>query len=209
MSDLIAQFAAILDQASAAGVGSTELLVRQLGSEGELIRRCAITHQFTPEVLCALDPSLDRASAEQAFHRLARLSLVIRSPDGLALHDRAREELFAGWLAPAKLELLREISTRLIAYLDPLVKAAGGAEQEKLIRRRLFHLIAVDQDAGIDAFEEAFEESLLFRIVTRGARKLGLMQKRVACQDRLASHDLLQKAVRFGRIAAPHQDACE
>jgi len=159
MSDLIAQFAAILDQASAAGVGSTELLVRQLGTEGELIRRCAITHQFTPEVLRALDPSLDRTSAEQAFHRLARLSLVIRSPDGLALHDRAREELFAGWLAPAKLELLREISTRLIAYLDPLVKAAAGAEQEKLIRRRMFHLIAVDQDAGIDAFEQAFEDS--------------------------------------------------
>lgn len=159
MSDLIAQFAAILDQASVAGVGSTELLVRQLGAEGELIRRCAITHQFTPEVLRALDPSLDRTGAEQAFHRLARLSLVIRSPDGLALHDRAREELFALWLAPEKRELLREISARLIAYLDPLVQAAAGAEQEKLIRRRLFHLIAVDQDAGIAAFEEAFEES--------------------------------------------------
>ncbi|HVR40195.1 MAG TPA: hypothetical protein VMU84_13960 [Thermoanaerobaculia bacterium] len=159
MTDLLSQFAAMVEQSSAAGGGSIELLVAQLGDEGELVRRCAITHQFTPAVLRVLDPSLDPAEAEARFHRLARLSLVIRSPDGLALHDRAREQLFAGWLVPERIDELRTISARLTFYLGALTGSAAGAEREKLVRRHLFHLIAVDQDAGIDAFEKEFETS--------------------------------------------------
>jgi tetratricopeptide (TPR) repeat protein len=159
MRDLLAQFSAIVEQSAATSTSSVELLVDQLGHEGELVRRCAITHQFTPAVLRVLDPSLDPAEAEERYRRLARLSLVMRSPDGMALHDRAREQLFRDWLAADRLPQLREISRRLATYLGELVDDAVGAEREKLSRRHLFHLIAIDQDAGIEAFEEEFERS--------------------------------------------------
>lgn len=159
MTDVLSAFADMLEQSSAVGEGSIELLVVQLGEEGELLRRCAITHQFTPELLRVLDPSLDESAARDRFYRLARLSMVMSSPDGLALHDRAREQLFAGWLAAERIAELREISRRLVVHFDALINFAVGAEREKLLRRRLFHLVAVNQDAGIDAFEESFETS--------------------------------------------------
>jgi tetratricopeptide (TPR) repeat protein len=159
MSDVLAQFAAMIEQSSGPGGGSIELLVAQLGAEGELIRRCAITHQFTPETLRVLDPSLDEEEATARFHRLARLSLIVRSPDGLALHDRAREQLFSGWFAPERIGELREISRRLVDHIGALADAAVGAEREKLARRRIFHLVAVAQDAGINAFGEEFDTS--------------------------------------------------
>jgi len=157
MTNVLAQFATMLGQSAASG-GSTELLVEQLGEEGELVRRCAITHQFSPEVLRVLDPALNEAEAAEHFDRLARLSLVTPSPDGLALHDRAREQLFAGWFAPDRIEALREISARLTQHFgDILASGIAGADREKITRRYLFHLVAVDQDSGIAAFEDEIE----------------------------------------------------
>jgi tetratricopeptide (TPR) repeat protein len=160
MTDLLAQFAVMLDQTPDASGGSTEMLVEQLGDEGELVRRCAITHQFTPDLLRVLDSSLGERESEESFDRLARLPLMTYNPDGLALHDRARQHLFAQWLKPDRIGMLREISRRLTIHFDQRVETAEGIEREKLARRHLFHFIAVDQDAGVAAFEHEFE---LFR----------------------------------------------
>lgn len=159
MTDVLSEFAAMLDR-SAGASGSTELLVTELGEEGELVRRCAIPHQFTADLLCVLDPALTPAAADRSFDHLARLSLVTYTSSGLALHDRARRQLFAGWLEPERFGTLREISKRLSEHFKAMIGQASGLERERLSRLYLFHFVAVDQDAGIDLFEVEFKSSL-------------------------------------------------
>jgi tetratricopeptide (TPR) repeat protein len=156
-TDLVAQFAALIEQHAAEGA-SIDLVLGQLErDEAALLRKAAIPHQFNPEVLRVLEPSLTEEQADARFRRFTRLSTVISTPDGAALHDNARQQLFATWLAPDCLAELADISSRLLGYCEQLMDAADVVSREKLRRRYIFHFVAVSQDLGISTFEDEFE----------------------------------------------------
>jgi tetratricopeptide (TPR) repeat protein len=156
MSELVAQFAALLQKTDVTAGGSIDLLLAQLDpAAADLLRKCAITHQFNEETLRVLEPSLSEEQAAERFDQFTRLSAVIATPDGLALHDRVRQHLFGSWLGSAA---LRDVSERLVVWIEEeLAKDIPETEREKLQRRRIFHRIAIDQNAGIDEFEDQFE----------------------------------------------------
>ncbi|HYR27335.1 MAG TPA: hypothetical protein VEU30_02650 [Thermoanaerobaculia bacterium] len=114
--------------------------------EGNVLRRAALTHQFTLEMLRILDPELTEEEAKVFFTRFSRLSAVMITPDGLALHDRAREHLFSTWLRAPEGEF-REIHARLAAFVAAQIEVAGDTTAfEKLSRRLTFHRVGVDQN---------------------------------------------------------------
>jgi len=158
VSDLVAEFGLLLKQSAPEPGGSIDLVLGNLApGEGTVLRRAALTHQFTREILRILDPELSEEEAAALFTRFNRLSAVMVTPDGLALHDRAREHLFRTWLRAPGGEF-REIHARLAAFVAAqLENASDTTAFEKLSRRLIFHRVGVDQDDGIAAFEEEFE----------------------------------------------------
>ena len=160
MSELVAQFAALLAQTDVTAGGSIDLLLAQLEpAAADLLRKCAIPHQFNDDTLRVLEPSLTPGGASERFEQFSRLSAVIATPDGLALHDRVRQHLFGVWLGSAEHgREFREVSARLVASMnEQLAVDRPESEKETLRRRRIFHLLAVDQNAGIAEFEREFE----------------------------------------------------
>lgn len=156
-ADLLAQMQALRAEVES-GATSIDMLLDTLNpAEAELLRKCAISHQFTPEILRVLDPSLSEDEAEARYDEISGLSMIIRTPDGLGLHDRAREELFPSWLEADRREGFAVISRRLADYFDALMRA-DLTHLEKYRRRYIFHLTGADQRAGYNAFRHTYDE---------------------------------------------------
>jgi tetratricopeptide (TPR) repeat protein len=156
-ADLLAQLDALRDEVKS-GATSVGMLLDTLDpAEAALLRKCAITHQFTPEILRVLDPTLTEQEAEAQYDEISGLSMVIRTPDGLGLHDRAREELFPSWLEPEHHDELVALSCRLADHFAALMKI-DSAHLQNYRRRYVYHLIGADQRAGYKAFRETYDE---------------------------------------------------
>lgn len=158
MSTTVAQ--RILERLAAQTPDATESLIFAGARQRDraLLRRCAIPHQFTADLLPVLDPELPESEAAGTLKRLALLHSVIRSPDGYALHDRARGILFAAWLEPANREELRSISERLVVHYEAMLCRRLETDYDKIRRRWLFHLFAVDEDRACSELEKRFEK---------------------------------------------------
>jgi tetratricopeptide (TPR) repeat protein len=160
VSELVAQFAALLAQTDVTAGGSIDLLLAQLEpAAADLLRKCAIPHQFNDDTLRVLTPSLTPEGAAERFEQFSRLSAVIATPDGLALHDRVRQHLFSVWLGAAEYgREFREVSGRLVASITEQLRVEPlESEKDTLRRRRIFHSLAVNQNDGIAEFEQEFE----------------------------------------------------
>src|SRR5262245_15824332 len=92
----------------------------------EHLRLGAIPHEFSPAVLRSLDPELSEARARSRFEEFSQLSCVISVPDGLALHDATRAELFGQWLTPDRRATFQQASARLVTFYRDLEAATTG-----------------------------------------------------------------------------------
>ena len=155
MTDVLSEFKLLLAQESPAERGSSsETLLRLMpAATAKCFQLCAIPHEFNPPVLRVLEPDLDEAGAQARYDEFSQLSCVIAVPDGLALHDVTRAELFGDWLKPDRGQQFREANARLVAHYDGLVVAVSGTAREVLALQRMFHLLGADQEAGFRQFE--------------------------------------------------------
>lgn len=156
-ADLLAEMQALRAEVESGATSVTMLLDSLDAAEAELLRKCAITHQFTPDILRVLEPTLSQEAAEESYDEISGLSMVIRTPDGLGLHDRTREELFPSWLEGDRCDEFAAISRRLSDYFAALM-SVDAAHQEKYRRRYVFHLIGADQQAGYEAFRKSYDQ---------------------------------------------------
>jgi tetratricopeptide (TPR) repeat protein len=154
MSELVARFQRLLAELPGRAPGSSiDLLLHTMDPESAAqLRLCAIPHAFTPSVLQALVPGLDAARAEQQCRAFGALSMVVAGPDGLAMHDEARRYLFTQWFRPEVAGDFAAASSRLVAYFEQATAATDQA-LEIVHRRRMFHLLGIDQAKGFAEFE--------------------------------------------------------
>jgi tetratricopeptide (TPR) repeat protein len=114
---------------------------------------CAIPHQFDPQVLRALDPTLGQAEAENRCEEFARLSIVTSAGSAWTIHDQSRRKMLDEWLRPDNWRDFSEASARLVSYFNDIVECAIGPERETALRQRMYHLVGAQPEAGFAEFE--------------------------------------------------------
>lgn len=152
MSDVLREFQQLLTRAGESGSSIEMLLGSMPPVAATHLRLCAIPHEFNPSVLRAMTPELDLEQAKARYEELSRLSCVIVVPDGLALHDATRAELFAQWLKADHEAQFRAVSGRLVTYYEALVGGVA-APGNAIVHARMFHLLGGDPVRGFAEFE--------------------------------------------------------
>jgi tetratricopeptide (TPR) repeat protein len=116
------------------------------------LRRCAIPHLVDREVLQVLAPWLSPSQAAERFEELAELSVMQECENGIAIHDRWRQALFAWWLRAENLAEFETVSRSLAQHFGALAGAGAGPDAEAAGRRHMYHLLGADRRAGVAAF---------------------------------------------------------
>jgi len=153
----LAAFKRLLDHASSdaeelAPVTFTEALVG--GTRANVLRRCAIPHEFNCEMLRVLEPSLTAEEASRCYDRFLELSIIQVRGEVLSMHERWRKPLFKWWLRPENYAEFAEVSRRLAAnFLATDRREDAGSEVEPTLRKHLYHLIGADPPAGFTMFK--------------------------------------------------------
>lgn len=153
MVDLVAEFQRLADVGADQPGEQTNLLLNTLSPVlARRIRLCAIPHQFDAELLAVLEPEIAREEAQRLCEEVARFSVVTAAGDQWAIHDSARGEIFASWLAPAHRPEFTYTSRRLADHFRQQAAGLGGAERETALRQYMYHLLGSDVDAGYAEF---------------------------------------------------------
>jgi tetratricopeptide (TPR) repeat protein len=148
----------MLAQLTSPKIESIDLVLAGLSeNDAELLRRCAIPHDFSVPILKILDRDLTDEKASVALGRLSRLSCVVSTSDGYAVHSSARATLLARWRAPEHLLDFRVISGRLADYYALRLRDVEMAEQQTLWNRYVYHMLASDEEEACKFIEIAFE----------------------------------------------------
>ncbi len=157
MQNLIADFQALTTELATRGPGgSVEFLLEQMEPESaRYLRLCAIPHQFDADILRVLAPWLSAIEADEECRQFAELPVVTFTPYGMALHDKARRQLFEQWIGPPINDEFVGASGRLVDYLafKKETNLSPGLK-ETLENVWMFHLFGADQVAGFDVFQE-------------------------------------------------------
>jgi tetratricopeptide (TPR) repeat protein len=154
MSTRLADFERLLAQHAQQQFSSVETLLAVLPPQlGELLRLCAIPHEFDTSILQVLDPKLDVSGAAQLYDELLDLACVSVSENAAMLHESARRELFARWLTAERATVFRAASARLESHFEWLAQASNARGSEVAAQQALFHALAVDQARAFTSFE--------------------------------------------------------
>jgi tetratricopeptide (TPR) repeat protein len=162
---LLNDFICLLTPDTADAPGSTvEAFLSLLGPEiADAIRRSAIPHEMTPNLLQVLVPNLDAENAVCLCGKIASYSFATPDGDGgFSFHDQTRQELFDWWLrrgdgalfARLSLDLVTEYSRRLETLSE-----SNGELFETLLRKRMYHLMGADQSQGFTEFQRLFSRA--------------------------------------------------
>lgn len=162
MDDRLEEFQQLLKTISGKGTGAAvDLLLRQIDSDqARCLQLCAIPHEFDMSILRALAPDLSEEQARQYCEAFAKLSLVTKLGESLAIHEESRRYLFDQWLDSARETEFRAASGRLAEYFDALsrrLRTETATESsdavEHALRKRMFHLIGASRGEGLAEFE--------------------------------------------------------
>lgn len=203
-ADIIADFRKLLASVPTdPDARTTELLVQGLDlEEGELLRRCAIPHQFDLTIVAVLAPELSQDERRRCYDSFTQLPIVTPAVETLAMHDRSRKYLFQKWLEPEQQTEFAAISARLAEFFSKQ-EGAASVTQESFPRRRMFHLIGADQDRGIDEFENLCRESRRHLRLTDCQNLIKLARE---YDPVLTPHNLIRVAYAEGKLAADLRD---
>ena len=158
MSDILREFEELLSQTHDRGLaGSIDLLLLQMDDQkADVLRLCAIPHQFNVEIIRTLAPKLDEQSASEFFAEFQNLSIVISMDENAALHDEARTHLLDKWLKSPARQFV-QANQRLVTYFEKQLSDTSGQSKENLIVLKMYHLIGADQLQGFQEFENIFD----------------------------------------------------
>jgi len=153
MSDVFLRFQESLGRISPTVEGSrVEILLKLLEPKiAQLLRLCAIPHEFDPHLLSVLSPGL--SNTDQLFEKLARIPFVTLMTDEAVMHDQIRRELFSFWLKEGNRISFASTSQRLSEHFEAKMSSADGWQRQRLAMNRMFHLIGADFAHGFEEFE--------------------------------------------------------
>ena len=155
--DTLAAFKQLLDRATSdsealAPLTLTDALVGPV--RANVLRRCAIPHEFNREMLSVIEPSLTSTEASRCYDAFMELSIIQVGSDVLSMHERWRKPLFNWWLRQENRTEFEEVSHRLADYFLAANRPADvGAEVEPSLRKHLYHVLGSDLPAGFTMFE--------------------------------------------------------
>jgi len=159
-SSIFEEYRKLVEELPKGMAGSVELVARQISPLADkLLRRGAIPHSVDWQVILVLLPEVPDDDLQSAADELRPLSFVIRSSDGVMLHDEVRRYLFGQWLEshegnPQKWGEFKSINRKLVAYYEKLAEDARGEAHAVAERQRIFHLTGADRAEGFAAFEK-------------------------------------------------------
>lgn len=164
--------------AEAGPAASAELLLDVMDpSAARLFRLGTIPHQFDVDILHALAPDHSRAEIEQRCEEFGALSFVTASVDGWSVHDAVRRHFFAQWFKPPVREEFAAASARLADYFGQQAEVSRGELAETARRRRMYHLIGADQEAGFQEFERLLRRARHDRMYSECSQLLRLVHE--------------------------------
>jgi tetratricopeptide (TPR) repeat protein len=134
-----------------------ELLASLPPPVADAVRLGAIPHWFDPQLLDRLcSGELDVA---QVMPYLQRFRFVRQDAQGhFRYHDKVRDDLLAWWREehPHQYEVANRSA---LAYFSALAEAANSIERPLYEREVLYHLLIVDETAGLQYLAEWFEDA--------------------------------------------------
>jgi tetratricopeptide (TPR) repeat protein len=151
----IEAFRRLIESASAPATTESPVLLtdRLVGpAAGDLLRRCAVPHDFDCELLAWIG-GVGPVEAEERYAQFTELSLMQVHESSLSVHERWREPLWRWWLADAQREHFVALSERLVQWFTKPVNPTG---EDVNARRRMFHLLGCRHDEGMKEFELLF-----------------------------------------------------
>jgi tetratricopeptide (TPR) repeat protein len=148
-------FRHLIESASALATAEGPVLLtdRLVGPvAGDLLRRCAVPHDFDCELLAWIgEIGLDEA--EERYAQFTELSLIQLSETSLRVHESSRQLLWRWWLADAQRERFVALSERLVEWFT---RPASPTGEDPNVRRRMFHLLGCRHDEGMAEFDRLF-----------------------------------------------------
>jgi tetratricopeptide (TPR) repeat protein len=140
---------------------------------GDLLRRCAIPHDFDLALLRHLG-ELGEAEAEERYVQFTTLSMMQLGPNTLSVHERWRQDLWRWWLAPAQRQRLASVSEKLVQWFT---RAPDPSGEDPAARRRMFHLLGCRHEEGWAEFDRLFRAARHRRRFSECLLLLALMRE--------------------------------
>ena len=128
-----------------------------------VLEAAATVRWFNKEILRAVT---GQADANKAYDELRRLPFMRPRMEGLALHDTVRE-IMDEYLHVHDPERHRELHERAAMYLEPQIAKRTGEEAERLRLERMYHIVHVDEKAGIEVFQGMADELVRYQLISR------------------------------------------
>lgn len=128
-----------------------------------MLDAAAVVRYFNEPILRAVSKQED---ASEAFAELCNFPFARPRMGGFMLHDVVREMLDEN-LRLQDPERHSELHQRAADYYAARIKKASLEEAERLGLERLYHLIAADEFAGIQMFQEMADELINYRLLSR------------------------------------------
>lgn len=151
----IEAFRRLIESASALATTESPVLLtdRLVGpAAGDLLRRCAVPHDFDCELLAWIG-GVGPVEAEERYAQFTELSLMQMHESSLSLHESWRQPLWRWWLADAQRKRFVALSEHLVQWFTKPVDRTG---EDVNARRRMFHLLGCRHDEGMKEFERLF-----------------------------------------------------
>ena len=137
---------------------SLEYLLKQMKPESaKLLGLSAIPHYISPDILQALEPTLNTSEATRRCTEFSKFSFITLNEDGLIMHEDVRHYLFSKWLMPSVTLEFIKANARLAEYFERCAKEATGVKSEALQLQRLFHMLGANLKEGFSEFERLLE----------------------------------------------------
>lgn len=204
MTSIAARLQRVLEQQQEGGAEPIHtLLATMQPSDAVLLRACAIPHEFTPKTLQALDPRLSVERAEKKYARLQRLSVVVHTADGSAIHDVPRRQLFQEWLAPENGDEFRAINRSLYKQVISQGEGVTGEPLDRLLQQAVYYRLAFDRIAALSDLEQMMDEYRRNRRFTASDTLLGMARE---YEPVLALVEKLVVDYQEGRLSADRGD---
>jgi tetratricopeptide (TPR) repeat protein len=164
--------------AQAGPAASAELLLDVMEpAAARLFRLGVIPHQFDVDILQMLAPEHSHAEIQQRCEEFGQLSFVTASVEGWSVHEAVRRHFFSQWFKPQVREEFATASARLAEYFQRQAELARGDLAETARRRRMFHLIGADQEAGFQEFEQLLRRARHNRVYSECSQLLRLLHE--------------------------------
>jgi hypothetical protein len=141
----------------------TQRILDRISSElSQLVMACSIPHWFDASIMrhLVIDTELSYAQSIDYLEKIKAFSFVrpyFEGRRGYGFHEVVRQFLLIKWRRD-DLVMFRTLNKRALQYFEHELELAGDKVRSELLVEKVYHLLAVDENAGMALFSELFEQ---------------------------------------------------